>query len=144
MIGLNVPGSKLGYFVFFTCSLLFVWFIQVFIAQKIWFNKVEINENGMYLHGFDLNRPIVCHVPFENYSISVESHNQRYSNADYYQFRLKSGKQTYILNANREWNDQLMYEIIKELNKWRETTSFLIEGIHYLSDFEKRAKNLNN
>lgn len=142
LIGLNLPGSHFSYFALFTCCVLLIWFIQVFIAQKIWFNKVEINEQGLMLYGFDLNRPIVRSAPFENYAIRIEFHNQRYVNADYYLFFLKSGSKTYILNNNHEWNDQLLFDILKELNKWRESKSFLIDGIHYLSDFEKRALNL--
>ena len=142
LIGLNVPGLNLVYLIFFTCCIVLVWIIHVFLAQKKWFNKIEINENGIYLHGFDLNRPIVRYIPFENYTITIESHNKRRQiNPDYYQFRLKSSNQFYILNANREWNDQLMFEILKELSKWHEVKSFLIDGIHYLSDFQQRAKN---
>lgn len=144
LIGLSLPDLKPIYIVFFSLCIIIAWVFQVFLAKKVWFNKIEINENGMNLFGFEFNHSIVRKVPFENFSINVEFNKPRYINPDYYQLRLKSNNQYYIFNSNNEWNEKLMYDILKELNIWRDLSPFMIDGIHYLSDFEQRAKNIKS
>lgn len=137
LIGLNVPDLNYVYLAFISCCILIIWVIQVILVQKNWFYKIEINENELILFGFSFNRTIHLHIPFENYAISVDYNNRIHIHPDFYVLRLKSNNKIHIFNLTNDWNDPLMFEIVNELKKWRDSKPFLIDGIHYLNNLEK-------
>ena len=138
VISSNSIASILSFFGFSLLPFLTI----IIIPKRQYIHKVEIDESGFTLYGSNFDKKFIVHSKFENYKVYLEDITRK-DRVLRYRIVFNINNKTYSLERPKGWTYKNMFIIMGEIQKWKEKTPFLIDGIFEMKNLKELSEHEN-
>lgn len=117
---------------------LFPFFTIIIIPKRQFIHKVEIDGTGFTLYGSNFNKKFIVHSKFENFNVYLEDITGK-DRVLRYRIVYRINNKSYVLDRLNGWSYKNMHNIMEEIQKWKEQSPFLIDGIFEMKNLKELA-----